>query len=175
MRGLVTGLAVIVMALAMTATAIASDADAGDGTVRGMLQDPFLDKLAGDWRITRSIRGTVVHNTMHAEWVLEHQFLQVHMRDVASPPAYEAIVLIGFDASQDRYVAHWTDNFGGQYSAIGYGKRVGDSVEFEFAYPDGPFYNTFSWIPQDGSWRFRGESVDENGKRQLFADDTVQR
>jgi len=107
--------------------------------------DPFIENLVGDWIVNRQIRGKVVQNTLQAEWVLNHQFLQLHMKDVADPPAYEALVLIGYSRSDKRYVAHWCDTFGGGASATGYGRRDGDSIEFVFEYPDGPFFNTFSW------------------------------
>jgi hypothetical protein len=37
-----------------------------------------------------------VQNRVTATWVLNHQFLELRMRDVAQPPQYEAIVLIGY-------------------------------------------------------------------------------
>ncbi len=111
------------------------------------LEDPFLDNLVGKWKIERKIDGTLVANTMEAQWVLQHRFLKLHMKDVSNPPKYEALVLIGYDPLAERYVAHWTDTYGGGYSALGYGKRDGNSIEFKFDYPDGPFYNTFNWEP----------------------------
>jgi hypothetical protein len=45
----------------------------------------------------------------------------------------------------ERYVAHWLDIFGGRWSeTIGYGTRVGQTVEFLFEYPDGPFRTSFA-------------------------------
>ena len=60
------------------------------------LDDALLQNLIGSWKVTRRIRGTVVGNTLEAEWVLQHQFVQLHMKDVAEPSQYEALVLIGF-------------------------------------------------------------------------------
>lgn len=42
------------------------------------------------------------------------------MRDSSNPTEYEAIVLIGFQETKERYVAQWTDTYGGEFSAIGY-------------------------------------------------------
>jgi hypothetical protein len=142
---------------------------------KGGVDDPFLDNLVGRWDIERKIRGSVIHNSLDAEWVLQHRFVRLHMKDVADPPKYEAIVLIGFDPAAGRYVAHWTDTFGAQYSAMGFGKRSGDAVEFVFQYPDGPFYNTFTWIPGSGTWRMVLENGKGDGTRSLFAEDTVRR
>ncbi len=141
----------------------------------GRLDDSFLENLVGNWQISRRIRGTVVRNTLKAEWVLQHTFVQLHMRDVADPPQYEALVLIGYDASGQRYVAHWCDNFGAQYSAVGYGKRVGNVIDFVFSYPDGPFHNRFSWVPARSAWVFLMEAEGKDGKRTFFAEDTVKK
>lgn len=150
---------------------LASAAMAQDRT----FNDPFMEQLAGDWTLTRQIRGKEAKNTVHAEWVLNHQFLQVHMRDSAQPPAYEALIYLGYQRAEQRYVVHWLDVYGGKGSAIGYGKRAGDSIEVAFQYDDGPFYNTLTWDPTGQSWTFRMESVNKDGGRQLFAIDTLRR
>ena len=145
-----------------------------DGPNR-IFNDEFIENLSGDWKLTRKIRNTEVTNTCKAEWVLNHQFLQLHMKDVADPPSYEALVLIGYSHADKQYIAHWCDNHGGKFSAIGYGKRSGDSIEFQFEYPDGPFYNTFTWNAKAKGWTFLMESVEKGGKRALFAEDTLRR
>ena len=136
------------------------------------LDDPFLDNLVGKWRIERRIDGTFVVNSLEAKWVLQHHFLQLHMKDVANPPKYEAIVLIGYDGLAERYVAHWMDVYGGAYSGKGVGRREANTIEFEFPYPDGPFYNTFFWQPNEKGWRMLLENM-KDGKRVIFAEDTV--
>jgi hypothetical protein len=137
--------------------------------------DLFLQHLLGDWTIARKIRGTVLTNTLTAEWVLQHHFVRLHMKDVAEPPMYEALVLMGYDASADRYVAHWCDTFGAQYAGVGYGKRTGNSIDFVFRYPDGPFHNTFSWDPATRTWTFLMEAEGKDGTRRFFAEDTVRK
>jgi hypothetical protein len=142
---------------------------------REPLQDQFLQNLVGEWKISRKIRGTVVANTLTAEWVLQHQFVQLHMKATAEPPEYEALVLIGYDTSTDRYVAHWCDTYGAQYAGVGYGKRVGTSVDLVFGYADGPFHNTFSWDPATSTWTFLMQAEGKDGTRRFFAEDTVRR
>ena len=141
----------------------------------GKLEDPFLENLLGKWEVTRKVRGTTVNNTLEADWVLQRRFLRLHLLDVAEPPKYEAIVLLGYDPKGDRYVAHWCDNYGAQYSAVGYGKRIGNSIDFVFADPDGAFHNTFTWDPELHGWVMLLESEGKDGKRSLFAEDTVRR
>jgi hypothetical protein len=146
-----------------------------DGRHR-IFRDELLDNLVGDWRLTRKIRGQTAENTVKAEWVLNHQFLRIHMKDVNSPPAYEAMVFIGYDNTSERYVAHWMDVFGGRFSeTLGYGTRSGNSIRFVFEYPDGPFHNTFTWEPDKKAWTFLMRSKDKTGKWVVFAEDNLRR
>jgi hypothetical protein len=133
-------------------------AAAADNQVDGpgaRFDDDLISRLEGRWLLTRKIRGTEVHNVVSATWVLNHQFLRIHMKDVKQPASYEAIVLIGYIHSSKQYIAHWTDTYGGKFSAIGRGTRAGNSIEFRFEYPDGPFFNTFAWTPEQQSRRGR--------------------
>jgi len=144
-----------------------------DGPNR-IFRDELLDKLAGNWKLTRKIRGRTVENSVRAEWVLNHQFLLVHMKDVATPSTYEAMVYIGYDNASERYVVHWLDLFGGRFSeTLGYGSRSGNSIKFVFEYPDGPFHNTFTWDEKTGGWNFLLETKDKTGKWVVFAEDTL--
>jgi Protein of unknown function (DUF1579) len=145
-----------------------------DGPKR-IFKDEFIENLSGDWKLTRKIRGKEVENKVKVEWVLNHQFLQLHMKDTADPPAYEALVLIGYAHADRKYVAHWCDTYGGKFSAVGHGARSGDSIEFEFKYPDGPFFNIFTWDAKAKRWTFRMESQNKDGKRVPFAEDTLRR
>jgi hypothetical protein len=148
--------------------------DPPDGP-RRLFKDDFIENLVGEWKLTRTIRGKEVENSLKAEWVLNHQFLQLHMKDAADPPTYEALVLIGYKHAEKQYVAHWCDTFGGKLSGIGIGKRSRNSIEFEFQFPDAPFYNTFTWDPRDKAWTFRMENQNKDGKRVPFAQDNLRR
>jgi hypothetical protein len=135
----------------------------------------FLDNLVGEWKISRKIRGTVVGNTLQAAWVLQHRFVQLHMRDVKEPSEYEALVLIGYEEKNDRYVAYWCDSFGPDYAAVGVGKRQDNVIQFTFNYSDGPFHNTFTWDPLASTWTFVMESERKDGSRVVFAEDSVRK
>ena len=138
------------------------------------LKDPFLDNLVGNWHVERRFgSGRTVENTVRAEWVLDHQFLELHYRDIATPPKYEAMVFIGYNAGDQRYVCHWIDNFGGEFSALGYGKIDSErhAIEFTFNYKDGPFTNKFSFDPATKNWRSLMRQK-ENGEWKVFAEDT---
>jgi len=146
-----------------------------DGPNR-IFRDDLLESLAGRWRLTRTIRGKQVQNTVDAEWVLNHQFIRIHMKDTAEPSEYEAMVFIGYDNASERYVAHWIDVFGGRFSeTLGYGRREGDSIRFVFEYPDGPFHNTFTWNREAKTWTFLMETKNASGKWAQFARDELRR
>jgi hypothetical protein len=98
------------------------------------------------------------------------------MKDVSTPPNYEAMVFIGYDNTSERYVAHWIDVFGGRFSeTLGYGTRSGNSIKFVFEYPDGPFHNTLTWNPGTKTWGFLMQQKDKTGKWKIFAEDSLRR
>ena len=165
--------AILFPLLASACLAVSAGAFAQSDGPQGRFDDDLIARLEGDWNLTRQIRGKELQNTVQARWVLRHQFLQVHMKDVNDPPAYEALVLVGYDHGAKAYVAHWTDTWGGRYSARGVGTRRDNAIEFRFDYPDGPFFNTFSWQPEARRWVLRGENQDAAGKRTLFMLDTL--
>jgi hypothetical protein len=146
-----------------------------DGRDR-IFKDELLDNLVGDWKIARRFKTRTAESTAKAEWILNHQFLLIKMRDVNNPPQYEANIYVGYDNASDRYVAHWIDVFGGRFSeTLGYGARSGNSIRFVFEYPDGPFLNTFTWLPEKRAWTFLMQQKDSTGKWTLFAEDTLVR
>lgn len=165
----------LVLAGALVPAACRSASPAGGGGEGAGARDAFLDNLVGDWEVIREHDGEISRHALRAEWILNRQFLKLHMRHQAEPPEYEAIVLIGYDGESKEYVAHWCDIFGAKFSAVGRGARTGDSVEFVFEYLDGPFYNTFTWDAEAKGWAFIGEAKGEDGRRVPFAVDTVKR
>jgi hypothetical protein len=98
-------------------------------------------------------------HTVEAKWVLNHQFLGIHEWGAPDPetgkPQYEAVPMIGYDNMSERYAVHWIDAFGGRFSeTLGYGKRVGNEIDFIFEYPDGPFRTNFIWAATRGQWHW---------------------
>ena len=141
-----------------------------------IFKDDLLDNLVGEWRLVRKMQGRITENVVKAEWVLNHQFFRIQMRDVENPPAYEATIFIGWDPMQERYVVHWLDVFGGRSSqTLGYGTRNGNTIKFAFAYPDHPFVNTFSWNPEARTWNFLMQQKNPNKSWSLFAEDNLSR
>jgi hypothetical protein len=137
------------------------------------VQDELLEKLIGRWHIVREFKNRKGENSAVAEWVLNHQFVRIHMIDVNQPPRYEGHIYIGFNPVEGRYVAHWIDVFGGQFSeTLGLGKRNGDSIAFEFRYPDGLLTNVFTFHPESGGWTSKIDHQSESGEMVPFCMDT---
>jgi hypothetical protein len=150
---------------------------AQDSTRGKALNDALLDKLVGDWNVERKFgNGRTAKNLVHAEWVLQHQFVELHYRDAAPPPKYEAIVLIGYDEIGKRYICHWADNFGGDYSADGFAPRdeLSKAMEFKFEFHDGQLTNRFAFDPQSGTWTSTIRQI-EKGEWKLFCQDEFTR
>ena len=169
-------LALLLCAGAGPVRARAQEADAPLDGPRRIFQDSLLEHLTGDWSMAGRVRGRPVTYTLHAEWVLNHQFLELRMRDVAEPPAYQAMVYLGYDNTSERYVTHWLDAFGGRWSeTLGYGQRAGAAVRLVFEYPDGPFHTTFTWNPKDRTWTVLMEDRGPGGVWQEFASYTLHR
>lgn len=165
-------LRVIVLLLIVAAPLYAQDSTHGKA-----LNDPLLDKLIGDWTVERTFAsGRKANNVIHAEWVLQHQFVELHYRDAVAPPKYEAIVLIGYDDIGKHYLCHWADNFGGAYSTDGFALREegSNAMEFKFEFHDGQLTNRFVFDPQSGTWMSTIRQI-EKGEWKLFCQDKFSR
>lgn len=139
-------------------------------------EDEVLNNLAGDWKLSRKMHGRNSLSTVHAEWVLNHQFLFVHMKEQSNPSQYEARVYIGYDDASKTYVVHWIDMFGGRVSeTLGHGTREGNSIKLEFNYPDGLFHNTLTWHPETKTWTTLLEQKDQKGNWSIFAEEVLSR
>jgi uncharacterized protein DUF1579 len=142
---------------------------------RPQFSDALLDNLVSDWRVERKFgSGRRAENTLHVEWVLDHQFLELRYRDLATPSKYDAMVFIGYNPGEQRYVCHWIDNFGGEFSALGYGKLDNErrAIEFTFNYKDGLFINKFTFDPVSKTWTSLMRQQ-EKGEWKVFAEDKI--
>lgn len=136
--------------------------------------DSLLDRLVGEWRMTGQVRGRSVTYALTARRVLADRYVELHMRDVARPPGYEARVFVGADTVPGRVLVHWLDSFGAAASVPhGTGRVVGDTLRFEFAYATGPFRDTFVHHGPGRGWTFRLESGDARGGWRPFAEYVV--
>jgi len=151
---------------ALAAFAVAQERKDGPGI---RFDDDLVSRLEGRWELTRAMRGQESKSGVDCDWVLDHQFLRIRMKDRATPPKYEAHVYIGWSNAKQRYVIQWMDVWGGHYSLRGEGTRNADAIEFRFPDPEGDFFNTFAYDRAKDTWTMTLENSDKTGKRSLFA------
>jgi hypothetical protein len=140
-------------------------------------KDELLDKLIGKWEINGEIAGDKVQNNFTAQWVLNHQFVELNFTDVKEKPDYIAHVDIGYDCISEQYVVHWIDNFGGRFSkTLGYGVKKNESmIEFRFEYPNAPFINQFIFDSKTNTWHFYLTTKNTHGQWVVFGDEYLKR
>lgn len=140
------------------------------------LNDALLQKLTGTWAAKGSIGDDKIGYNISAEWVLNHQFVEMTLADTAAVPQYTAKVFIGYDCVSERYVAHWIDNFGARMSLTpGYGTGSLNAIEFRFEYPDGPFINKFTYDEKRNQWQLFSTTKNKKGVWVTFGDILLQR
>jgi hypothetical protein len=171
-----TVLLILLMVLFAAVVGFSQDLDGP----KHVFNDALLDHMVGNWKLTGNVMGHTAEHTVSVEWVLNHQFLRIHEKDNASASndrvPYEAMIMVGYDNTSERYVAHWNDVFGGRFSeTLGYGTRAGDEIRFIFEYPDGPFHNTFRWNPETHQWKWFMQQKNKSGQWTEFADFTLTR
>jgi hypothetical protein len=138
--------------------------------------DQLLDKIVGKWDLKGTIGNRPVVNNFSAQWILNHQFIELNFTDTANIPTYAAKVIIGYDCISERYVVHWIDNFGGRLSeTLGYGQQKGNSIEFRFEYPDSPFINKFLYMNNKDIWQLNMTTKNKKGEWVIFGDEFLTR
>lgn len=151
-------------------------AEAQHDTTRGF-QDPLLDRFTGTWVLKGVMAGGDVVHDVTAEWVAGHQYLRFvelsREREDDGTRAYEAIVIIGWDAEHERYACLWLDSTGGSglvNGIIGYAVRDADRLAFLFESPadDNRFHTTFAYDRERDAWEWRMDS-ERDGSYRAFA------
>jgi hypothetical protein len=144
-----------------------------------VLQDELLDKMVGKWRLSGKFEGQPMNHSVEVRWVLNHQFIDIHERDLNQPKGsevrYEAMVYVGYEATRRRYVAHWLDVFGDGSPTLGYGKRAGSAIQFDFGYPGQPWLTTFRWNATANTWQWVMQTKTKEGQWQETANMTLTR
>jgi hypothetical protein len=149
--------------LAALALAPLLGAQTGPGVQQPPLTNDLLDQLAGVWIVTGTVRGQPVREGADAEWVLGHQFLRIHRKQIDGPA--ESVVHVGFDTVLQRFVDIRMDSLSARGAeTIGYGSQKGDMLEFRFDYPTAPMRETWSWDAKEKTWQFVVEISRKNPK-----------
>lgn len=130
---------------------------------------PDLAGLSGEWDLSGTLQGKPAHYRAYGAWVLEGTWLEFSMRDVTTPPAYEARVYFGYDRSADDYIAHWLDRFGAAGArVVATGHLNGRTLVLDFPYAWGAFRDTLT-LADAGRGTLLIESQERDGHCSTFA------
>ena len=135
----------------------------------------LLDHLAGHWVMTGTLGGKRITHDVDATWVLKREYLQFHEvsrdKDANGVPAYEAIVLLGWDAKANEYGCLWLDNTAAwDFSAHGLarGKKAGNSIPLVITLSaHESLHTTFRYDPTSDTWELTIDDVTD-GKTDRF-------
>jgi hypothetical protein len=126
--------------------------------------------------MTGAVMKEPVTYTAEGVWILQSQFLSLHMKDIAVPPAYEANLFIGIDSTKNQYVAHWLDSFGGAGArVVGLGPLSTEKIEIIYPYSEQHFRKTFKYDSDKNEWTLVIESETAYGQWSVFAHYTIVR
>jgi hypothetical protein len=147
--------------------------------VMGFSQTPapdLLSHLQGTWQMKGTVMKKPVKYNAEGVWILHHQFLLLHMKDVAVPSSYEVNLYIGIDTSKNQYVAHWLDSFGGAGArVVAFGPLSAEKIEIVYPYPEGRFRNLFKYNSRKDEWTLLIESEGKDGLWSVFAEYNILR
>jgi hypothetical protein len=154
------------------------------------LQDDLLDHLVGKWNVVGTTHNMPTAQTLEVDWVLNHQFLRIYEKSSenargASVP-YEAILMVGYDATSKHYVLHLMNIRGGQGArGVAFGRRTGNEIAFAYYDVAPPGVSgaaptiadtpprpgvRFTWEPGAKSWHLVFGSHDAKGDWQTVTD-----
>ncbi len=135
--------------------------------------DELLDHFQGSWVLPGIVAGKETTHDLTNDWVLNHQYFRIHEvsreKNAQGDPAYEAMVMMGWDQATSRYFAIWLDVWGGFGKAsVGYAPRSGDEIRFLFNDGKSDFHTTFHYDRKANTWELLMDN-EENGKLTPFA------
>ena len=162
---------IVLVSLLNMAAAQQSDADAAA---------TLLNHLVGRWTMIGSLGGTHTIHDVEADWVLKREYVQYHEvsreRGPDGIPAYEAILILGWDIKANEFKCAWLDNTaGGGLSLIAHGPRSGDAMPLVFPLSEHhSLHSTFSYDASADTWRLTIDDMTD-AKADRFGDVTLTR
>lgn len=140
--------------------------------------DDLLDHFVGKWNITSVAHGHTFTAKFEAAWVLNHQFLRIHLQGnevvpwFGVPMEYEEF--IGYNHNSKRYIVHGMSIEGLDDDPSGgfcYGYRNGNEFKTAANFGiDSLVVQTFVWEPASGTWHIASRWVINEKEGELFLD-----
>ncbi|MEP6952266.1 MAG: hypothetical protein ABI863_23445 [Ginsengibacter sp.] len=137
--------------------------------------DDLLDHLVGKWHDTATAHGHVFTSEIDAGWVLNHQYLLIHLKSNEVVPWWhvqmEYYEYIGYDHYQRRYTIHGMSIEGDEDLSEGfsYGYRNGNDFKTVAKFgADTNIVQHIIWQPKSNTWLIQSRSETNGKEGELF-------
>src|SRR6185312_3858112 len=126
----------------------------------------LLHHLVGKWNVISVAHGSPFTSVLEAKWVLNHQFLFIHLKSHEIIPWWHVQMeydeYIGYNHSTKRYVVHGMSIEGDADRSEGfcYGYRTGNEFKTVAKFgTDSLIVQRFTWDPISASWSAKSNWV----------------
>ncbi|MBX2923961.1 MAG: hypothetical protein KF746_17310 [Chitinophagaceae bacterium] len=139
-------------------------------TTDGRFHDDLLDHLVGNWHVTAVAHGSRFTSEMDARWILNHQYLLIHLKSNEVIPWWgvemEYYQYIGYNRNKQRYTIHGMSIEGDADLSEGffYGYRSGNEFKTVAKFSsDTSVVQRLIWQPDMNTWLIQSRP-EINGK-----------
>lgn len=155
---------------------ITSFAQTTDSTDK-RFHDDLLDHLVGNWHDTSVAHGSKFTSEVDARWVLNHQYLLLHLKSNEVVPWWgvqmEYYQYIGYNHYKQRYTIHGMSIEGDEDLSEGfsYGYRNGNDFKIVAKFSvDTSVVQHLIWQPKSKTWLIQSKVVTNGKEGELFLD-----
>ncbi len=139
--------------------------------------DDLLDHLVGKWHDTATAHGSTFTSEIDASWVLNHQYLLIHLKSNEVIPWWhvqmEYYQYIGYNHYQQRYTVHGMSIEGDEDLSEGfyYGYRKGNDFKTVAKFSaDTSVVQHLIWQPESKTWLIQSRPEINGKEGELFLD-----
>ncbi len=154
-----------------------SFAQNAEGTIDGRFHDDLLNHLVGEWNDTAIAHGSTFTSHVDAKWVLNHQYLLIHLKSNEIIPWWhtemEYYMYIGYNHHQKRYTVHGMSIEGDEDLSEGfmYGNRNGNTFKTVAKFgADTNIVQYYIWQPASNSWNIQSRDEIAGKEGEVFLD-----
>lgn len=154
-----------------------SFAQSTEDTTDRRFQDDLLDHIVGKWGVTAMAHGSLFTSDLEAEWVLNHQYLLIHLKSHEIIPWWhvqmEYYEYIGYNHYQKKYTVHGMSIEGDEDLSEGfsYGYRNGNEFKTVSKFgADSLIVQRFTWEPVSGLWTIKSNWLIAGKEGEVFLD-----
>ncbi len=159
-----------------TLITVASSAQSKDSTDK-RFHDDLLDRLVGNWHDTSVAHGSTFTSEVDARWVLNHQYLLLHLKSNEVVPWWgvqmEYFQYIGYNHYKQRYTIHGMSIEGDEDLSEGfyYGYRSGNDFKTVAKFSsDTIVIQHLVWQPEKHTWLIQSRPVINGKEGEIFLD-----